>query len=130
MSDLYGRFLDDEKNLNIDELNTSKMNSRMVYILNMQNATSTRLIKYSTKTKGSKNNGMSKKNSWYRKAVKGKEVKEVWESHGAYFKSNGYSTTWYLGETPFYTWYSRANVDEEHPKLLAANEKFNEMLGR
>ena len=67
---------------------------------------------------------------WYRKAVKGKELKEVWERHGAHFKSNGYSTTWYLGDIPFYKWYSRANVDEEYPKLLKANEKFNDIIRR
>ena len=128
MSDLYGRFLDDEKNLNIEELKDLKnefenglypeyaeRNIKKIDRILKQNQRSEEYIK-------------DQEQRWHRKAVKFKELKEVWENNGAYFKSNGYSTTWYLGDTPFYKWYSRANVDEEYPKLLKANEKFNEIL--
>ena len=128
MSDLYVRFLEDEKSLNLKELKDLKnefenglspeyaeRNIKKIDRIIKQNQRSEEYIK-------------DQEQRWYRKAVKGKEIKEVWETHGAYFKSNGYSTTWYLGGIPFYKWYSRANVDEEYPKLLNANEKFNELL--
>ena len=129
ISELYGRFLFDEKNLNIEELKELKNEFENGLYPEYAERNINKINKILNQNQRLEEYRNEQEERWYRKAVKGKEVKEVWESHGAYFKSNGYSTTWYLGETPFYTWYSRANVDEEHPKLLAANKKFNEILG-
>ena len=130
MNDLYGLFLDDEKNLNIEELKDLKNefeNGLYPEYAERNIKKIDRILKHNQRIEEHRN---EQEERWYRKAVKGKELKEVWERHGAHSKSNGYSTTWYLGDIPFYKWYSRANVDEEYPKLLKANEKFNEIIRR
>ena len=65
---------------------------------------------------------------WYKLALEDKRIKEIWESHGAMFINKGVMTKWYLNDECFYTWFSRSKVDEEHPKLLAAHEKFKELI--
>ena len=130
MSDLYGLFLDDEKNLNIEELKDLKNEFENGLYPEYSERNIKKIDRILKNNQRIEEHRKDREERWHRKAVKGKEVKEVWESHGAYYKSNGYSTTWYLGDTPFYKWYSRANVDEEYPKLLNANEKFNELLRR
>ena len=128
MSDLYGLFLDDEKNLNIEELKDLKNEFENGLYPEYSERNIKKIDRILKNNQRIEEYRKDQEERWHRKAVKGKEVKEVWESHGAYSKSNGYSTTWYLGDIPFYKWYSRANVDEEYPKLLKANEKFNEIL--
>ena len=130
MSDLYGRFLEDEKNLNIEELKDLKNEFENGLYPEYAERNIKKIDRILKRNQMIIEHRKDQEERWHRKALKGKEVKEVWESNGAYFKSNGYSTTWYLGDIPFYKWYSRANIDEEYQKLLKANEKFNEILRR
>ena len=128
LSILYGKFLDTPEGLDTSELKALKEEFENGLYPEYAERNINKIDKILNKNQRLEEHQNEQEERWYRKVVKDKEVKEVWESHGAYFKSNGYSTTWYLGETPFYTWYSRANVDEQHPKLLAAHERFKELI--
>ena len=67
---------------------------------------------------------MEKERLWKKLALEDKEIKSNWIEHGAYFIDKGIYVKWYYKDEMFYQWWSRVRIEEEHPRLLKANEKF------
>lgn len=67
---------------------------------------------------------MEKERLWKKLALEDKEIKSNWLQHGAYFIDKGIYVKWYYKDEMFYQWWSRVRIEEEHPRLLKANEKF------
>ena len=67
---------------------------------------------------------MEKERLWKKLALEDKEIKDEWLQHGAYFIDKGIYVKWYYKDEMFYQWWSRVRIEEEHPRLLKANEKF------
>ena len=67
---------------------------------------------------------MEKERLWKKLALEDKEIKSNWIEHGAYFIDKGIYVKWYYKDEMFYQWWSRVHIEEEHPRLLKANEKF------
>ena len=82
MSALYGRFLDDEKNLNIDELKALKNEFENGLYPEYAERNINKIDKILNQNQRLEEHRNEQEERWYRKAVKDKEVKEVWESHG------------------------------------------------
>ena len=67
---------------------------------------------------------MEKERLWKKLALEDKEIKSNWIEQGAYFIDKGIYVKWYYKDEMFYQWWSRVRIEEEHPRLLKANEKF------
>ena len=67
---------------------------------------------------------MEKESLWKKLALEDKAIKDEWLQHGAYFIDKGIYVKWYYKDEMFYQWWSRVRIEEEHPRLLKANEKF------
>ena len=67
---------------------------------------------------------MEKERLWKKLALEDKAIKDEWIRHGAYFIDKGIYVKWYYKDEMFYQWWSRVRIEEEHPRLLKANEKF------
>ena len=67
---------------------------------------------------------MEKERLWKKLALEDKAIKDEWLQHGAYFIDKGIYVKWYYKDEMFYQWWSRVRIEEEHPRLLKANEKF------
>ena len=67
---------------------------------------------------------MEKEALWERLALEDKAIKNEWIEEGAYFIDKGIYVKWYYKDEMFYQWWSRVRIEEEHPRLLKANEKF------
>ena len=130
MSDLYGRFLNDEKHLNIEELKDLKNEFENGLYPEYSERNIKKIDRILNQNKRNEEHRKEREERWYKLALEDKRIKEIWESNGAMFINKGNMTKWYLKDECFYTWFSRANVDEQYPKLLEANEKFNEILRR
>ena len=65
-----------------------------------------------------------KEELWKKLALEDKAIKSNWIEQGAYFIDKGIYVKWYYKDEMFYQWWSRVRIEEEHPRLLEANEKF------
>ena len=128
MSDLYGRFLFEENELDVSELEALKRQLENGLYPEYAERNIRKIDVILNRRKKLKEFENEREERWYKLALEDKRIKEIWESHGAMFINKGVMTKWYLNDECFYTWFSRAKAEEQYPKLLAAHEKFKELL--
>ena len=128
MSDLYGRFLFEENELDVSELEALKRQLENGLYPEYAERNIRKIDVILNGRKNLKEFENEREERWYKLALEDKRIKEIWESHGAMFINKGVMTKWFLNDECFYTWFSRAKVDEQYPKLLAAHERFKELL--
>ena len=121
---IYDNFLREPTDLTTEELEELLNQFNNGYKADFKERNIVKIEKILERRKHREKTMMEKETLWKKLALDDKEIKSNWIEQGAYFIDKGIYVKWYYKDEMFYQWWSRVRIEEEHPRLLKANEKF------
>ena len=121
---LYGKFLKEPTGLTTEDLEELLKHFNDGYKADFKERNIVKIEKILERRKRREKIRKEKEELWKKLALEDKAIKDEWLQQGAYFIDKGIYVKWYYKDEMFYQWWSRVRIEEEHPRLLKANEKF------
>ena len=121
---LYGKFLKEPTGLTTEDLEELLKHFNDGYKPEYKENNTRKIVNILTQREHQEKTAQEKEKLWERLALEDKTIKDEWIEQGAYFIDKGIYVKWYYKDEMFYQWWSRVRIEEEHPRLLKANEKF------